>query len=885
MTMQRYTLLVNRPPSEHQGLIFEEREESSEESPSDNDDDEIVESTGNHLGDTDHKMENDDAKFLRIRGGGRSNILNAVKDAVGSATTAAMSSSSLFMSAAASAATSPASLPSQTCSRPRAIRARQTSNPFPEANPFTILVPTRASVENTKNAINWCHKRKRPATICISEKSPIFKAVRLIRKQISDISVGDLDYYDDEWLKFALANVLKPRIIVLKVEHKIHRTADNVFRDKRTFNDRNYRNGRRRSCSYFKSSYYKTIWLENKSGGADELTKIISNPVLYPMYLTVQRWIKPSTVAQPAKSTDGEPSNPPPRKRIKRDPSTRGKANELKVNQNEVKPTQQPPKVICLLDSSDEEEEGMLKAKEKLDGDCSPKADALHRDTNELSSFMPKKLTSIYEPPPDPFPNSFKAEENGDFVLTPYGAGKIVSSRVERYASTSGEASIPKPTIIYSIDLHFGVCHVPSSQVRSISGTSYVKNALLTYSKVPLTAMDLLRLRPMTYLNDSIVNFYLKYLKVKIDKSSPTTVDPISRGWDSLDGDGVYVFPSFCYNRIVNIMGSDNRNNKANRLKIWTELKTWTKGVDIFKKKMLVFPINDMLHWSVLIVFHPGRLIRRHAIVEVDSAKEIAKSKIRGSQHEAVLLGSDDNKTKANSTVINRNELVSCNDLTNSGGSEGELAEDGLASVRNCLACIVIQFARPSKTVDLPQKMTSIPTNENIGVKTTTEQSKRNTHWMCDHCDRAIFDSFAEAGEHEKKCPKNQDWCMLHFDSGRHFKLHDSKKICGYIRKYLGAYYDSEYASTHPSVGPLTQLNMPGYTSLVPQQDNTKDCGVYMLEIVEQLLSNPPVVDGEFVRNKCKVFAKDLFPKDVIEKKREDILRLVHSLRLAEKLD
>ncbi|KAL3782927.1 hypothetical protein HJC23_004906 [Cyclotella cryptica] len=873
MSMQRYTILVNHPPNEQHRLIFEEREECPKEYQSDSDDHEMDENNEHYPGDTHPGVGTDDGNWLRIRGGGGNTIMNTLKDALGSAAAAALSSSSLFMSAGASAAHSAVLPSSQAASKSRSTRSQQTAGPSHETNPVKRVVAPRGPLTNTKNAINFCHKRKRPATIHISAKSPIFKATRRIRKQFSDINIGDLDAYHDEWLKFALVNVLKPGIMVLKVEHKIHGTAFKAFRDNRAPNKVwNHSNGKRRSCPYFKSNYYKTIWLENKSGAAEELTEIIFNPLLYPMYLTVQRWIQPPIVGHPVETIDG---NPPPRKRLKTDTSICGQAHELKSSHDGSNLTPQPT-VISLLDSSDEEEEEKMKAKEKVDGGCSQKAGTIDRDAPQPSTALPIKLTSMYEPPPDPLPKSFEAEENGDFVMTPYGAGKIVSIRVERHASTSGEASIPKPTMIYSIDLHFGLCHIPSSQIRSISGTSYVKKTLLTHNRVPLTAMDLLRLRPMTYLNDSIVNFYLKYLNAQLQRNTNTTTDRICRGWDALDGNGVHIFPSFCYNRIVNIMGSDKRNNKANRLKIWNELKSWTKAVDIFKKSMLVFPINDKLHWSALIVFHPGRLIRRHAVGDVDSEEEITNTKVSGIQHEDVIGGSNHYETNAYSTEIYGNVPASCADLTHVGDLKGGPAQDSSASAKENLESIDMQIAQPSET---------IPTNKSDGVKTTSGQAQPSTRWLCDYCNTAIFDTVAKAEEHEKKCSKNQDWCMLHFDSGKHFRLHDSQKICGYIRKYLSAYHDSEYTSTHPCVGPLTQINMPGYTSLMPQQDNAKDCGVYMLEIIEQILSNPPVVDSEFVKSQCKVFAKDLFPKDVIEKKREDILQLVHALRLGEKVD
>jgi Ulp1 family protease len=385
-----------------------------------------------------------------------------------------------------------------------------------------------------------------------------------------------------------------------------------------------------------------------------------------------------------------------------------------------------------------------------------------------------------------------------EFVLTPYGPGKIKSSRIERNAIDNDDhsfGSIFRPTIIYTIDLHFGICHVPANQVTPIAGTSFTEKTVLTYQRAPLTEHDILRLRPMTYLNDSIVNFYLKIMKDQYDQYN--NVRPLTnRGWDDLDGEGIHIFPSFCYTRIKNTIGSDTRNSKAMRTKIWNDLSSWTRGTDIFKKKFLIFPINYDLHWSCVFVCHPGRLVRRYA-----------------------------------------NELQ-----------------------------------RNNVQIDI----SSEESNEYHGVRNPL------TQWQCDFCKIARFDTFNEASEHEKVCEENVDRCMIHFDSGKHFKLHNTSLITSVIRNYLSAV--AEYASTHRPLS-FTTKNMPGFAASVPQQDNTKDCGVYTLENVERMLQGTHTIDFDFVKSKGtnNLFGEGTlipgYDKHDIEQKRENILSLIQDLR------
>ena len=280
-----------------------------------------------------------------------------------------------------------------------------------------------------------------------------------------------------------------------------------------------------------------------------------------------------------------------------------------------------------------------------------------------------------------------------------------------------------------------------------------------------------------------------------------------------------------------------NRNTKANRESIWKDLKSWTKQVDIFKKRLLVFPINESLHWTVCIVCHPGRFIRRYLNECVEKKKSIEMK-----QKQALLATLDSSSPLADDAGI---------------------APLSLLPILNGNRPIDTEIAREVLPVEL------------------TADGKKAVSWQCDYCP-IRFETYDIALEHESICDGNIDWCMIHFDSGKHFKLHKSTEILGNVRKYLNA-AAAEYESV--SVPVFTTKNMPGFSAAVPQQDNAKDCGVYMLEMAERMMRNPPEIDNEFVKKKGaskNFFGNNSFSKDVIAQKREDILQLIQRLRREE---
>ncbi|CCG83150.1 Ubiquitin-like-specific protease 2 [Taphrina deformans PYCC 5710] len=107
-------------------------------------------------------------------------------------------------------------------------------------------------------------------------------------------------------------------------------------------------------------------------------------------------------------------------------------------------------------------------------------------------------------------------------------------------------------------------------------------------NSVTLYEEDLDRLEPDEFLNDSIVEFYLRYNYDNLDEQQ--------RG-------SAHVFNTFFYQRLT-----QKRDKEAN----YEAVKRWTskgKGVDLFSKKFVVIPINENLHWYLAVVVNLDKVV------------------------------------------------------------------------------------------------------------------------------------------------------------------------------------------------------------------------------------------------------------------------------------
>jgi Ulp1 family protease len=116
---------------------------------------------------------------------------------------------------------------------------------------------------------------------------------------------------------------------------------------------------------------------------------------------------------------------------------------------------------------------------------------------------------------------------------------------------------------------------------------------------------DAHRLNEGEYLNDTIIEFYLRYLR----QNSEIVTFP-----------STYFYNTFFYNQMK------RKDDKSSGGEFgYEKIKKWTKNVDIFNFEYLVVPICEAMHWYLAIIYNPGAALKEEEGVD----KEMAETKVK----------------------------------------------------------------------------------------------------------------------------------------------------------------------------------------------------------------------------------------------------------------
>ncbi|KAL0963455.1 hypothetical protein UPYG_G00306600 [Umbra pygmaea] len=306
-----------------------------------------------------------------------------------------------------------------------------------------------------------------------------------------------------------------------------------------------------------------------------------------------------------------------------------------------------------------------------------------------------------------------------------------------------------------------------------------------------VTTEDLECLDNGQFLNDVIIDFYIKYLLLE---KAPVHVAERS-----------HVFSSFFYKQLTRRdNASEDSSSVSAQQRRHQRVKNWTRHVDIFKKDFLFVPVNQESHWYLVVVCFPGLeepqcepWSGREKPGEAQAAEEAPGSKKLNGLSESLP------------------------ESTSAEGQEQQTLKampDGVAQGESVL------------------KPPPAPLN-------CTEKT----------CRRAAV----------TKRP-----CILIMDSLK-FSLHER------VFKLLREYLQSEWEVRRGSVREFSSEQLKGSHCKVPLQDNSSDCGLYLLQYVESFLQDPVV---HFDLPLC---LERWFPRQQVRRKRDEIRDLVlHLYRL-----
>ncbi|KAF6385474.1 SUMO specific peptidase 7 [Rhinolophus ferrumequinum] len=311
----------------------------------------------------------------------------------------------------------------------------------------------------------------------------------------------------------------------------------------------------------------------------------------------------------------------------------------------------------------------------------------------------------------------------------------------------------------------------PDEEWREVRHTGPVQK-LIVYPPPPtkgglgVTNEDLECLEEGEFLNDVIIDFYLKYLI--LEKASDELVERS------------HIFSSFfykCLTRKENNLTEDNPNlSMAQRRH--KRVRTWTRHINIFNKDYIFVPVNESSHWYLAVICFPWL---EEAVYEDFPQTISQQSQAQQSQQDNKTIDNDLHTT----SVLSLGTVDSQNTETN---------------------------------MSIPKKMCKRP-------------------------------------------------CILILDS---LKAASIQNTVQNLREYLEIEWEVK-RKTHRE---FNKINMVDLCPKVPKQDNSSDCGVYLLQYVESFFKDP------IVNFELPIHLEKWFPRHVIKTKREDIRELILKLHL-----
>ncbi|XP_055772216.1 sentrin-specific protease 7-like isoform X1 [Salvelinus fontinalis] len=320
----------------------------------------------------------------------------------------------------------------------------------------------------------------------------------------------------------------------------------------------------------------------------------------------------------------------------------------------------------------------------------------------------------------------------------------------------------------------------PYSRLKGLLPTRLIQYPPLpSKGGITVTTEDLDCLDSGQFLNDVIIDFYLKYLLLE------RAPGPLA--------ERCHVFSSFFYKQLTRrdtsleeeaaIPARDRRHQRV---------RTWTRHVDIFNKDYLFVPVNHKAHWYLVVICFPGLEQAQHEEWSGPAGVEANRGK-RKCQPQASTGPSPE---------------ASNPKLQNGAGGTGGASGKPILRPNNPPAC----------TQDGCQRETII------------------------------------------KKP-----CILIMDSLK-ISYHES------IYKLLRDYLHVEWEVRRGTRRDFTVDSMKASHCTVPLQDNSSDCGLYLLQYVESFLQNPVVHFDLPLR------LERWFPRQQVWRKREEIRSLVMEL-------
>ncbi|NXO50591.1 SENP6 protease, partial [Aramus guarauna] len=417
---------------------------------------------------------------------------------------------------------------------------------------------------------------------------------------------------------------------------------------------------------------------------------------------------------------------------------------------------------------------------------------------------------------------------------------------------------------------------------------------------ISVTNEDLHCLNEGEFLNDVIIDFYLKYLVLEKLKKE--------------DADRIHVFSSFFYKRLNqrerrNIHETSNLSIQQKR---HGRVKTWTRHVDIFEKDFIFVPLNEAAHWFLAVICFPGLEkpkyepnpnYNENATTQIKSSSSDGESNTPSPLPNELDAQNSPSKSTAKKTLTKKYNTALIDPNTETEDSESSCCRRSPCRGKSAfkkLNQIDSDVEEPNTVESACHKLDHRTPDENgiQGEFTTASQSMDGLHkirlnYSEDSADGSKLneDELIDFSEDQDNQEDSSDDGGLVDDNcnSEMGQSHPKPTICkqpcillmdslrgpsrSNVVKTLREYLEVEWEVRKGNKRSFSKDVMKGSNPKVPQQNNFSDCGVYILQYVESFFENP-IKTFELPMN-----LTEWFPRPRMKTKREEIRKIILKLQ------
>ncbi|XP_073148741.1 probable ubiquitin-like-specific protease 2A [Henckelia pumila] len=145
------------------------------------------------------------------------------------------------------------------------------------------------------------------------------------------------------------------------------------------------------------------------------------------------------------------------------------------------------------------------------------------------------------------------------------------------------------------------IAHVNSSDV-TFEDIIYPKG---DPDAVCISKKDVDLLQPRTFINDTVIDFYIKYLLNRMA---------------SVERHKFHAFNAFFFRKLADLDQDPSRARDGK--KAFQRVQKWTRNVNLFEKDYVLIPVNFSFHWSLIVICHPGKVANFKA-KDMDNSSEM----------------------------------------------------------------------------------------------------------------------------------------------------------------------------------------------------------------------------------------------------------------------